>query len=507
MTDTTKPIKILFDEEPCGRCGGTGQHQYNQRDGRVCWGCNGTRVRLSRRGKAAFEAFEEALAASAGTVAVQDIKPGMIIKCQAHGGVVNGTQPWDYKPAWRQVESVKIEQCTFRETGVRDGYRVDVEGWRAEIVFEGGKTWWAESSDDPAYWAKGAGHTIYAQRSFLVGGEEARAARDAVRVEIARRFKGAWLEGEEAPAPAAPRLRKSADVEKPEPRTFPNRFPGTCARPGCGQRVEAEAGERFKGESGYVTQHKAGECPEAPETAPEETPAPRPLPANLYAGDCHKCGARVEAQEGERLKLDGRWAVQHKGGECPAPQAAEEAPTPAEGPQEVAPAADGAPHIVITRAKLYPEVSRPGPAWQWSYHYTVDGGPNCQYGPGLASLRDMLRRKFGTTGVEAWKNQERPAPAPAEPATDEGIYRHGGALYRVRRGPSGNLYAHTITHDQERQKVTFTRAPGVARRLSAGERLGLAEVEEISALWDSCALCGAEMTVSKGIGPVCRKRV
>ncbi|MFI5895695.1 hypothetical protein ACIA5D_36930 [Actinoplanes sp. NPDC051513] len=63
--------------------------------------------------------------------------------------------------------------------------------------------------------------------------------------------------------------------------------------------------------------------------------------------------------------------------------------------------------IVVERFKLYPQVSRPGPAWQWSYNYTVDSGPLCQYGPGLASLRGRLKLKFpGARIIETWK--ERP---------------------------------------------------------------------------------------------------
>ncbi|MDH6141129.1 hypothetical protein P3T35_003142 [Kitasatospora sp. GP30] len=64
--------------------------------------------------------------------------------------------------------------------------------------------------------------------------------------------------------------------------------------------------------------------------------------------------------------------------------------------------------VVITRSQLYPEVARPGPAWRWTYDYTVDGGPVCQYGTGLASLRRMLREKFGARNVdivETWKQQ------------------------------------------------------------------------------------------------------
>lgn len=62
--------------------------------------------------------------------------------------------------------------------------------------------------------------------------------------------------------------------------------------------------------------------------------------------------------------------------------------------------------VLITRAKLYPEVARPGPAWVWSYNYYVDGGPVCQWGPGLASLRRRLREKYGTTARvrETWKS-------------------------------------------------------------------------------------------------------
>lgn len=60
--------------------------------------------------------------------------------------------------------------------------------------------------------------------------------------------------------------------------------------------------------------------------------------------------------------------------------------------------------IRIERYKLYPVVSRPGPAWQWAYDYRIDGGPNCQYGTGLASLRSMLKRRFPKAEiVESWK--------------------------------------------------------------------------------------------------------
>ena len=55
--------------------------------------------------------------------------------------------------------------------------------------------------------------------------------------------------------------------------------------------------------------------------------------------------------------------------------------------------------VMITRAKLYPVVARPGPAWRWSYSYSIDGASAIGYGTGLASLRDMLRHKLGKARI------------------------------------------------------------------------------------------------------------
>lgn len=73
--------------------------------------------------------------------------------------------------------------------------------------------------------------------------------------------------------------------------------------------------------------------------------------------------------------------------------------------------------VTITRAKQYPVVARPGPAWRWTYSWTADNDGHLvtmpdgrvanggSYGPGLGSLVDMLRRKFGrdVTIVKAWE--------------------------------------------------------------------------------------------------------
>lgn len=35
-------MKLTFETQVCTRCGGTGQHSFNQRDGFICWGCGGS---------------------------------------------------------------------------------------------------------------------------------------------------------------------------------------------------------------------------------------------------------------------------------------------------------------------------------------------------------------------------------------------------------------------------------------------------------------------------------
>ncbi|MCX4799629.1 DUF6011 domain-containing protein [Streptomyces sp. NBC_01242] len=438
MTDTTapEPLKINFDTEPCGRCGGTGRHSFNQRDGHVCWGCSGNKVRLSRLGRAASDAYEKALGASAGTVAVGDIKPGMRIRSHAHGGLTGNGVPYDLPAAWHTVASVEITEKTREGWGVTpDGFRVDVAAVVAEITFEDGKSWRAETSDDPAYWHKKAGSTAYRTRGFWLGGEEARAARDAVRRDIARRFKGAWLDGEEPPAPAAskPRLRKTADVEA----------------------------------------------------------APKPLPENLYPGDCRHCGSTVAAKEGERLKVDGRWAVQHKAGECPEVKATEE-PQAVEEPAED----DGTPRIEERPAMPNRFGGRCADCGAW---VEAEQGQRIQREGGWVTLH-----KDGC--AESAPSEERP------PVTEPGMYRLGGVIFRVVEGRnSGRLYAKRLTRAEGGKGARFDFAPDVIRRLSAADRMSVEESAEVGREWSVCIVCTAELrkpeSIARGMGPTCAENV
>lgn len=54
------------------------------------------------------------------------------------------------------------------------------------------------------------------------------------------------------------------------------------------------------------------------------------------------------------------------------------------------------------RATLYP-VPGFGGRVKHTYTYTVDAGPLCQYGPGLVSLRAMLKHHYrGARIIEQW---------------------------------------------------------------------------------------------------------
>lgn len=50
-----------FPLQVCGRCGGSGQHSYNQLHGSVCYGCNGHGVRHTKKAYKEFQDWSYAL--------------------------------------------------------------------------------------------------------------------------------------------------------------------------------------------------------------------------------------------------------------------------------------------------------------------------------------------------------------------------------------------------------------------------------------------------------------
>jgi hypothetical protein len=70
--------RIRYERETCGRCGGGGQYSYNARHGSTCYGCGGSGVRLSRRGRKARERVEAFKAERCGVLA-RDVRPGDVL--------------------------------------------------------------------------------------------------------------------------------------------------------------------------------------------------------------------------------------------------------------------------------------------------------------------------------------------------------------------------------------------------------------------------------------------
>lgn len=74
MNKLMTPDQTLFESAYCTRCGGSGKFSFNLKDGDRCFGCSGTGVQLTNRGKAAKAFYIESQ-----QVAVADLKPGMFV--------------------------------------------------------------------------------------------------------------------------------------------------------------------------------------------------------------------------------------------------------------------------------------------------------------------------------------------------------------------------------------------------------------------------------------------
>lgn len=65
---------IKFEDEPCGRCSGTGTYPSSAYQG-VCLGCSGSKTKLTRAGRAAYKKYEAYLAANH-TKMMIELQPG-----------------------------------------------------------------------------------------------------------------------------------------------------------------------------------------------------------------------------------------------------------------------------------------------------------------------------------------------------------------------------------------------------------------------------------------------
>lgn len=90
-------LNTAFEKEICGRCGGSGNHSYNQVDGWRCYGCGGKGERLTKRGKAAAHFFRQSCMKKAGEIVVGDVieamryfAPVTSIETKIQKGEING---------------------------------------------------------------------------------------------------------------------------------------------------------------------------------------------------------------------------------------------------------------------------------------------------------------------------------------------------------------------------------------------------------------------------------
>lgn len=106
------------------------------------------------------------------------------------------------------------------------------------------------------------------------------------------------------------------------------------------------------------------------------------------------------------------------------------------------------------------------------------------------------------------RQAERQAQAPANPVTEVGMYRLGDSVYRVKLSNAGRLYAMRFTPEGESR---FAYEGGAIHRLSASNRMTLADAQAIGAQVGMCCVCGRDLIVQAnieaGIGPVCARRI
>jgi ribosomal protein L40E len=62
----------IFENVVCSRCGGTGHYSYNQVDGSKCFKCHGSKTKLTPRGEAAQNYYNELITIKASSVEVGD---------------------------------------------------------------------------------------------------------------------------------------------------------------------------------------------------------------------------------------------------------------------------------------------------------------------------------------------------------------------------------------------------------------------------------------------------
>ncbi|MGN7135500.1 hypothetical protein [Streptomyces pseudogriseolus] len=189
MTATATALANRFEFEDCTRCGGTGHYSFNLMEGTRCRRCRGRKRTITRRGNAAYTRWKEQIDARL-TTPVLDLEPGDVVYSDAEQ--VAGSLPVFFPTRWRTV--VRVERTDHGDSAT------------LTVVFK---------ATDPA--GRQIARTLPADQldAFALPRMEA-TVLDEINRKIARRFTGAWLSGEEPPAPAVrrPRAQKTPEERK-----------------------------------------------------------------------------------------------------------------------------------------------------------------------------------------------------------------------------------------------------------------------------------------------------
>jgi hypothetical protein len=76
MSQPITDLSIGFESQTCGRCNGSGHYSFNMMDGTRCYGCGGSGVVYTKRGRAARSQFDLSILVPAGDAQVGWIARG-----------------------------------------------------------------------------------------------------------------------------------------------------------------------------------------------------------------------------------------------------------------------------------------------------------------------------------------------------------------------------------------------------------------------------------------------
>jgi hypothetical protein len=132
MTDpgTMRLGKSGFEIETCGRCGGGGRYSYNQMDGDRCYGCGGSGVRLTKRGKAALDFYLASLMRP-----ISDVNAGDLFRSADSG-------------KWKQITEIRTDGSKALINGEWVPYVFIMTASGAHGYLPGASVWSVQTMDE-----------------------------------------------------------------------------------------------------------------------------------------------------------------------------------------------------------------------------------------------------------------------------------------------------------------------------------------------------------------------